>query len=221
MFCERYQEELIELAASSAEPAAALRTHLDACPSCRAALAGERALFAIIDSGLRTDANAPVPASLRARVCAQLDETPEPRRVLTFGWAFAAAAFAAIALASLSVRPHKQPVLSIPDLSVSRGSSAEPAISSPAPFVHVPRTASPAHSRRLLVAKVAPREPEVLVSTEEARGMAQYAAAAQRHRRLAFGDVEDDASTEIKPIVIAELYVKALAESDDGEGPRN
>jgi anti-sigma factor RsiW len=76
MPCENYREALIDAAAAKSEPTRELRSHLDACGSCRAAFAEEQQLFAAIDTGLRVAANAEVPASLLPRVRDQLIERP-------------------------------------------------------------------------------------------------------------------------------------------------
>jgi hypothetical protein len=80
MPCENYREALIEAAATGSALSRELRLHLDACASCRAASFEELQLFAAIDSGVRTTANAEVPASLLPRVRVQLNERPVPRR---------------------------------------------------------------------------------------------------------------------------------------------
>ncbi|MGB7027498.1 MAG: hypothetical protein WBD72_09445, partial [Candidatus Acidiferrum sp.] len=81
MPCENYREALIEAAAADTSPSGELRLHLDACTSCRAALAEEQQLFATIDTGLRATANAEVPASFLYRVGARIQEASvSPRR---------------------------------------------------------------------------------------------------------------------------------------------
>jgi hypothetical protein len=91
--CEDYRTALSDAAAAAVEPSRELRSHLDACASCRAAFAEETQLFAAIDTGLRATANSEVPASLFPRVRAQLNERPVARR----SWVPAVAAVAAVA----------------------------------------------------------------------------------------------------------------------------
>jgi hypothetical protein len=93
MPCENYREALIEAAAADTEPSRELRLHLDACPSCGAAFAQERQLFAALDSGVCANANSEIPASLLSRVRAGLNERPAPQR----SWILAGAALAAVA----------------------------------------------------------------------------------------------------------------------------
>jgi hypothetical protein len=98
MPCEDYREALIEAAATDSLPSRELRLHLDACASCRAASSEELQLFAAIDSGLRTAANAEVPASLLARVRVQLDDRPVRRRAWVPAGVVMAAAVAVVAV---------------------------------------------------------------------------------------------------------------------------
>jgi hypothetical protein len=89
--CGDYREVLIDAAAGGAEPSRELRSHLDACGSCRAAFTEEVQLFAAIDAGVRVSANAEVPASLLPRVRVQLPEQVVPRH----SWVPVGAALAA------------------------------------------------------------------------------------------------------------------------------
>ncbi len=93
MPCENYREALIEAAAADSAPSTELRSHLDACASCRAMFSEELQLFAAIDTGLRATANAEVPTSLFPRARVQLNERPVARR----SWVPALAAVAAVA----------------------------------------------------------------------------------------------------------------------------
>jgi anti-sigma-K factor RskA len=93
MPCENYREALIEAAAAHSEPSRELRSHLDACASCRAIFTEEVQLFAAIDTGLRAIANVEVPASLLPGVRVQLNGRPVARR----SWVPASAALAAAA----------------------------------------------------------------------------------------------------------------------------
>src|SRR5277367_1821229 len=75
MPCENYREALTEAAAADAVPSGELRSHLDACASCRTAFTEEQQLFAAIDTGLRASANSDVPATFLPRVRANLENT--------------------------------------------------------------------------------------------------------------------------------------------------
>jgi hypothetical protein len=98
MPCENYREALIEAAATNSAPSRELRVHLDACASCRAASSEELQLFAAIDSGVRTTANAEVPAALLPRVRVQLNQRPVRRRAWVPAGAVTAGAVALVAV---------------------------------------------------------------------------------------------------------------------------
>jgi anti-sigma factor RsiW len=76
-----------------------LKSHIDACPTCRVAFERERSLFADIDTSLRATANAELPASFLPSVRARLVEFEAPRST-TFSArvAFAAACAAIVVL---------------------------------------------------------------------------------------------------------------------------
>jgi hypothetical protein len=97
--CEDYRSGLIDAVAADCIPSDELRSHLDACASCRAAFAQERQLFAAIDTGVRLTANAEAPVSLLPRVRVHLNERPAAR----FSWVSAGAAMAAVAAVVLAV----------------------------------------------------------------------------------------------------------------------
>jgi hypothetical protein len=104
MLCENYREALTEAAATDSASSRELRSHLDACASCRAAFAEEQQLFAAIDGGLHAKANVEVPASLLPRVRAQLSKRAVPQS----SWVPAVAAIAtAAALVLVSAFVHE------------------------------------------------------------------------------------------------------------------
>ncbi len=107
MPCENYREALIDAATAGSAPSRELRSHLDACASCRAAFTEEQQLFAAIDTGLHATANADVPASLLPRVRANLNERPASRRSWIPAFAcvgIAAAVVVALVLARMPAR---------------------------------------------------------------------------------------------------------------------
>jgi hypothetical protein len=97
--CEDYRVSLIDAAAVGSAPSYELRSHLDACASCRAAFAEETQLFAAIDSGVCATANAEVPVALFPRVRAQLND----RAVAHRSWVPAFATLATIAALIVAV----------------------------------------------------------------------------------------------------------------------
>lgn len=109
MPCKDYREALIEAVATGAAPSPELRAHVDACASCRAALAEELQLFTAIDAGLHVAANTAVPPSLLPRVRAQLNEQTAPRRARIPAVALATAATLVFAVFFLRARRHDVP----------------------------------------------------------------------------------------------------------------
>jgi hypothetical protein len=84
MNCNRYGDTLIEVAATGAEPRADLRAHLQTCPSCWKAFEKERILFASIDAGLRSTANAEILLSFLPNVRTLADAPPALPRMSEF-----------------------------------------------------------------------------------------------------------------------------------------
>jgi hypothetical protein len=98
MSCQHVQSLITDSLAAGAELPREVRAHADGCPSCRAALETELALFSALDAGLHTRANAEVPADLLPRVRARIAGAAAPSRLLFPAWA-AALSMAAVALA--------------------------------------------------------------------------------------------------------------------------
>src|SRR5262249_39856398 len=114
MSCERYKKALTQAAGAETPLPGAVRDHLDACPRCQAAFAGERALFAAIDSGLRATANAPVPPAFLQRSHARLAQETRAARVGSLHWLHVAAAATALIILMLPIlrpRSAKQPAV--------------------------------------------------------------------------------------------------------------
>jgi hypothetical protein len=106
MPCEKYQEVLIDLAASDAQPVDVVRSHLDGCAPCRTYLKEQQTLLAAVDLGVRQTVNAPVPASLLQRFGARLAQQAAPRHSRSARWMYAGAALAAAAMLVLFLLPN-------------------------------------------------------------------------------------------------------------------
>lgn len=106
MPCEKYQDALIDLAASGAEPAGDLRAHLNACSSCRLYVEREQSLFAAIDTGVHTAANAALPSALLQRFEAHLAQQTSSKPMLHPSRMYAYAALATAAALLLLVLPR-------------------------------------------------------------------------------------------------------------------
>jgi len=217
---------LIEAAASGADPAsalpsdarmAALRAHIAACDSCRAAFAEEQLFFTSIDAGLHAAANAEVPVSLLPRVRASLDEAFVPPRRWAPNWfALAGAAvmvvalFAARSLWRTSVEPKPVPTAT---------KMGPPAPAIPAPQIQI-LTVVPSRQRNSVWRPTAGRTPtlEVLVPSDQEVLLVGYAELWRRQKRAPLLAKDSDESTlaplEVAPIQIARLDVKLLAEEN-------
>ena len=227
MPCEHYKDALIEAAATGAGPQGELRAHFAECASCRAAFEQEQSLFAVIDAGLQSAANAQVPPSLLPCVRAILEEVSVPRRTwLSNGFALATAAAMVVAFSvSLAVR-HRGSGGSVgptaantnpPTLSPSR--PREPP--SPVPqrrsnFAYHPGgTIASNHPSRQATAGSA-NLPEVLVPSDQNVLLARYAEEWSRHKRAPLLAEDSQATTQVPmqvaPIQIDQLDVKLLAE---------
>jgi hypothetical protein len=106
MPCEKYQDALIDLAASGAEPVGVVRSHLGGCAPCRTYLKEQQTLLAIVDSGVRQTVNAPVPASLLQRFGARLAQQTAPRQSQSARGMYAGAALGAAAMLVLFLLPN-------------------------------------------------------------------------------------------------------------------
>jgi anti-sigma factor RsiW len=225
MPCENYREALIEAAAGDSAPPRELRSHLDACASCRAAFSEEQQLFAAIDTGLRATANAEAPASLFPRVRAQLVERPASRR----SWipAFAGVGIAAALLVALVLvlRPARNGSTANPQALVSQAHDLAPAGKQPVTQAAVTHEIAQTARKRARVeaAKTAPArdaadvEAEVLIPAGQKRAMDVLLAGLQT------GEVQGEAllaekpeealkTLEVSPLDISPIEIKLLPE---------
>ncbi len=105
--CEDFRRGLIDTVAADSVPSNELRSHLDVCASCRTAFDEEKQLFAAIDTGLRTNANAEVPTSFLPRVRARLEDAPEAERRWSPFLIFATAGAAIALTLFIASRPRQ------------------------------------------------------------------------------------------------------------------
>lgn len=223
MPCEPYQDALIEVAASGAEPQGELRAHLAACSTCRAALAQEQSLFSSIDTGLHATANAEVPASLLPRVRARLqDETPS-----RMGWIPAwvgVAASVALLIGLLSFRSARHEVTR-QEIDSNHVASNLP-VKSPAsrpgnpPTEHVLHAPERRHRPNQVNPSPVPEEPRALVPAGQPDVIARLLDGLRRGEvkgevLLADGSDHQSQDLQIAPLQVAPIDVKAL----DGAQP--
>jgi len=225
MPCDAYKHALSE-AATGAPASIALRSHLESCADCRAALAEEQALYSSIDAGLGIVANAEVPPSLIPSVRARLNEHPAAAR-RWFGPVLAPLA-AALILGILVVRALRPPVKSpfSPTMTVSTArppSQPPPSFATPpsprAAISEVPSASRPStHPLHQRLDSLAETAPEVLVPRDQEILLASYAQQWQTHKYVRVTAELIPAPSleprEVAPIQIAPLDVKALEEAD-------
>jgi hypothetical protein len=223
MPCERYQNALIEAAASGVEPQGELRAHLANCAACRTAFSLEQSLFSSMDEGLRAAANPEVPASLLPRVRARLADEPAPIRSRRFPRFVLAGAVAMvviflIARAAWHTSVEQPPPNTASDSTTSSRARQEPhaATALTGNSVAHPQdaaTGAPGHP-----ASPATRDsmPEVLVAPDQEALLASYAEEWNRRKRLPLVAANLDATNlpllQIAPIQISQLDVKLMAE---------
>jgi len=221
MPCEKYREALIEAAAVDGRLSPELHAHLEACTSCRAAFVEETQLFAAIDTGLRTAANAEVPPSFFPGVRASLLDDSASRR----GWRpfliFAAAAVAMVLTVLVTARtrhtikdnqakqifsasPRERPEASAREASGTRAIVA----SSRSSRMSHERNTAPANSTSLNVMNV-------LVPPEEREAFARFIASQPGRSGVVIAVVaaaadNKDKRLSVEPLEIAELEVKPL-----------
>jgi hypothetical protein len=229
--CEDYRTALVNAAAArtgGSEPPRELRSHLGACASCCATFTEEQQLFAAIDSGVYTAANAEMPASLLPRVRAAL----ETKTSAKYGWLtsrllLAGAAIACLALfASLAIWRHGSRTAqeasdsaarqSVPSLTTPKNQTLIPAPQVDPNATYRSRTTI-AHNRApSQVRSNVGNEPEVLVPQDQEVLLVSYAE--EWHRRKRAPLVTENsaeaipAPLKVAPIQIAQLDVKLLAE---------
>ena len=228
MPCKHYKNALIEAAASSAEPQADLRAHLDACAACRAAFEQEQSLFVSIDAGLHVTANTEVPASLLPRVRARLDEEANSKRRWTANW-FTLASAALVVVAFFGARAVWRTNFAEKPVETAGTTSVPPRVTPPPqqqnPLVVPPVGKNSVSQRQPAIAKNAlaaetlvngKTMPEVLVPRDQEVLLAEYAEQWRFHKRTPLLAQDSDATIlaplQVARIQIAELDVKLLAE---------
>ncbi len=232
MPCENYREALIEAAAVEVVPSRELRSHLDACTSCRATFAEDTQLFAAINRGVRATANADVPASFLSRVRASLEDASASRRGWTPFLIFAATAAAIVLIVFIAGGPRQtrgvnqtKQVFSAafhetPDMRVRREASEIPAVVAANGLHHTPQRRN-STSRR----SAAPGRLQVLVPPDEREAFARFIEARQERSDVdlaaalvASASDKTDGSLSVEALQIAKLEVRPL-ESLAGEVP--
>lgn len=236
MPCESYREALIETAGEGSVLSPELRSHLDACASCRTAFAEEQQLFAAIHTGLRATANVEVPPSLLPRVRAQLDKQPVPQH----SWVpirAAMAAFVALVVVIVLVRGiGRDPAGSNPEVNSTAWNVIPTAIQPTPPVDGSLEAVSPSAKNKLPrpirnapVARA--KKLTVLIAEGQKRAIDALLSSVRRGGpEMVFLPSEKSESPlkelQVSPLIISPIEVKPLADvsaepaSEDGETRR-
>jgi len=222
MPCENYREALIEAAASGAAPSRELRSHLDACASCRATFTEELQLFAAVDTGVHAAANAELPPSFLPRVRGSLEGVSASQRRWMPFLIFAAASAAIVLTVFIAARPRhatndaqaKQILAAppgerpaIPDVLEVTGT---PAVTTPLRSNHVQQ-----RKNSLSPSSATSTQLEVLVPPDEREAFARFISSQLERTDVAIAVVatasdNKDRPLSVEPLEIAELEVKRL-----------
>jgi hypothetical protein len=222
MPCENYREALIEAAAVDARLSPELRSHLDVCAPCRAAFVEETQLFAAIDTGLRTAANAEVPPSFFPGVRASLPDDTASQR----GWRpfliFAAAAVAMVLTVLFTARTRHgindnqaKQIFSAPPRDKTEASARGEARGTAA-MVASSRSYRLQHQRSTAPASSpSSNAMDVLVPPEEREAFARFIGSQPGRSGVVIAVVaaaadNKDKRLSVEPLEIAELEVKPL-----------
>jgi len=213
---------LTEAVAADAAPSRELRSHLDACQSCRTVFTEERELLAAIDAGVRATANAEVPPSFLPRLRDRLENArasqPWSRPFLIFAAAGVALVLAFFVLVhprhALEDNQAKQILVTpsrekpeTPEHLEGAGLSANAVFSR---SHHIQQRKSLPYTSSAPSARL-----EVIVPPDEREALARFVAALQEQSDVAVALVapvsaQKDESLSLEPLKIAELEVKPL-----------
>jgi hypothetical protein len=211
MLCDKYKGALIEAAASGAALPSQLGAHVSICVHCGEMFAAEQSVFALVDSGLRSRANAIIPRNFDYRVRAALQVEAAQRRKrypVVLAWCSLAAAMLMVILltrnlqrgateATESARVHSSDAVS-----VGRNDSLGGALRAARP----PKPSVRRHD-----------QPEVLVPQGQEELLAKYMEGiAARKARVTFSaDLQHETNmkpVEVPSIEISELVVRPLSD---------
>jgi hypothetical protein len=177
MNCQQCQQKILDSVAAGEERLAPeVAGHEDSCDSCAHFYAEHRVLFRSLEIGLRSLANAPIPASLLPGVRVRVDQELAPRHARIPRWGFTAVSAAAIlAVSAAYVLRHPAKRFHLPQIiSTAAPQTAKNAETSPAPLRESPT--APLAATRVVHARPSTAAPQVIVSAEERQAYARYIA---------------------------------------------
>ncbi|HWW18156.1 MAG TPA: hypothetical protein VNY81_06000 [Candidatus Saccharimonadales bacterium] len=228
MLCDKYKDALSEAAASSAPLPSGVSQHTSSCAHCRELFAAQQSVFALVDAGLRSRANAVVPGNFEHRVRAALQaEAVQDRKhgpaVLT--WCSLAAAMLMAILLTLNLKHGgkeagatyvvESKLLTSPQAPVHSGKTGSVGLDMPArPYS---RGGGLRTSQQPKASVRRQDEPEVLVPQGQEELLAKYMQGmATRRPRVTFSaglhQEENTKAVEVPSIEISELVVTPLSD---------
>jgi hypothetical protein len=210
--------------------------HLRDCHSCHALFQRERQLFASINSALRTCVNAAIPGSFVQRVSAHVNQQSALPRVSFFRprWIFALAAAAIVLFFFAYFSRHARFESGENSIALRHPAPDALLLKPPAPALN---SASPRAAASIVETRPArtstgnlqppspsaPRNPEILVSSDQEILLARYAQQLRRHSSLPTlasvpgndAELSQTPTLQVSPIQIAQLDVKPLEERQE------
>ena len=212
MLCDKYKEALIEAGANGAALPIALRKHVDACGRCRATLAGEQALFAAVDAGLHSAANANMRDCFLPKVKANLAAEAVPARNPIPRWAFVCATGALVlAAAFLNLRRgshdegRTEKIITSSETRASTGGETLSLVPDRKTFFSTRASNAP---NKQNVSHTKSREPKVLIQPGEEDSLKRFYAAMRNPASDAGAIVTDEHEIAPKSLVIEPIEVK-------------
>jgi hypothetical protein len=208
MLCDKYKKELIEATGSGAALPKQRREHVDVCVRCHGIVAAQQILFAAIDMGLHTTANAEVPSSFLPDLRAKLVVETAPARARIYSWASACAAATLVLVVTLVSLPrHYEKQAGEESLGKA---NTTPAVANairldPIQARKTPPRVEVRTEQNLLLAN---RDPEVLVPKGEERFLEQYYASLRKSDKNVVLAAEHE--LEPQPLKIEQIEVKEL-----------
>jgi len=230
MLCDKYKEDLIEAAASSAALPGPVSEHVSFCAHCHGIFGAQQSLFALVDAGLRSRVNVAVPENFddRVRAASQVQARQEHRNysaVLACGSLAAAAAVLMAILLAQNLKHGAKETARTATVERNLLSSLHPTVLSSEAASLRPGSPRSAHSHGSALgvtqgSKVSVRwqeHPKVLVPEGQEELLAKYMEGiAARKARVTFSaDLQHEPNmkpVEFPSIEISELVVKPLSD---------
>ena len=225
MLCEKYNDALIEAAASGAALPSYIREHVKSCVHCQGMFAARQIVFAAVDMRLHTINNIELPSSFLPDLKAKLAAETHPSRTPIHSWAFAcAAATLVLAVALIGLRRDQGGQIGAESLNTTKKPSAmaNGPKSGPIHVSKAPDRVGVAKARMQQNLSATSHDPEVLVPREEEEYLESYYARVQKRdgaNLVLAGQQETRAKAlQIEQIQVKELKIESLDEEAELQG---